>query len=87
MSTTIANDRFNMRINHDIKEKAQKKLAQHGLNLTDFIRSDITTIANFGLPDHYGMSDLEAEKYAAKHWKEFPKFDSVKGLMRYLNEK
>lgn len=55
MSNTIASARINTRIDPEIKEKAQEQLAQHGLTMSEFMRIVVTTVANDGLPEYFGL--------------------------------
>ena len=84
--TQAINGRFDIRINPRIKAKAQKQLKKHGITLTEYIRSNLTTIANYGLPRNFGLNDAEEIKYEDRHWRQYPRFSSVKDAMRYLND-
>ena len=56
------------------------------MTLTEYIRSNLTTIANYGLPKNFGLNDDQEARWEAKHWRLYPRFSSVKDLMRYLND-
>lgn len=85
MATKITN-RFDMRIDPQVKAKAANELKKHGMTLSEYIRSNLTTIANYGLPNNFVLNDDQEARWEAKHWKLYPKFSSVKDLMRYLND-
>lgn len=55
----MENGRINTRINSDIKIKAEKYLAEHGLTLSEFVRIAVTTVANNGLPNNWGIPSPE----------------------------
>lgn len=84
--TTKTTDRFDMRIDHNVKNKAQNELKKHGMTLTEYVRSNLTTIANYGLPRNFGLNSDQEARWEAKHWKLYPRFSSVKDMMRYLND-
>ncbi|TSO26639.1 type II toxin-antitoxin system RelB/DinJ family antitoxin [Lactobacillus sp. LL6] len=46
--------RVDSRIPADIKNKANKVLADHGLTISAFIRIALTSVANDGLPKYWG---------------------------------
>lgn len=84
---TKTNARFDMRLNADVKAKAEKQLEKHGLTLSEYIRSNLTTIANYGLPSNFGLNDNQETRWEAAHWQKYPRFKSVKDAMRFLNGK
>ena len=51
----IKEARVSARIDQLTKTKAEKELSKHGLSISEFIRMNLTTVANKGLPDYYGM--------------------------------
>ncbi|WP_076459430.1 type II toxin-antitoxin system RelB/DinJ family antitoxin [Limosilactobacillus caccae] len=51
--------RVNSRIPIDVKEKANKELAAHGLSISSFIRMTLTSVANDGLPKYWGIPNAE----------------------------
>ncbi|WP_282929003.1 type II toxin-antitoxin system RelB/DinJ family antitoxin [Anaerococcus sp. Marseille-Q7828] len=51
----IKEARVSARIDQLTKTKAEKELSKHGLSISEFIRMNLTTVANQGLPDYYGM--------------------------------
>lgn len=51
----IKEARVSARIDQLTKTKAKKELSKHGLSISEFIRMNLTTVANQGLPDYYGM--------------------------------
>lgn len=51
--------RVDSRIPADIKQKASKVLADHGLSLSAYIRMVLTTVANDGLPKYWGIPNVE----------------------------
>ena len=51
--------RVDSRIPVDIKEKAGKELAAHGLSISSFIRMTLASVANDGLPKHWGIPNAE----------------------------
>lgn len=55
MSTSAKNSRITARINEEVKERAEIELERYGLNVSDFVRIAITTVANDGLPKYYGI--------------------------------
>lgn len=55
MSTSAKNSRITARINKDVKERAEIELERHGLNVSDFVRIAVTTVANDGLPKYFGL--------------------------------
>lgn len=55
MSASIKNKRISTRINEDVKERAEIELKRHGLNVSEFVRIAVTTVANEGLPKYYGI--------------------------------
>lgn len=51
--------RVDSRIPTDIKEKASKELADHGLSISTYIRMVLTSVANDGLPKYWGIPNTE----------------------------
>lgn len=47
--------RVSARIDQETKNKAEEVLSKHGLSISEFIRMNLTTVANQGLPDYYGI--------------------------------
>lgn len=47
--------RVSARIDQETKNKAEEVLSKHGLSISEFIRMNLTTVANQGLPDYYGL--------------------------------
>ena len=47
--------RVSARIDQETKNKAEEVLSNHGLSISEFIRMNLTTVANQGLPDYYGL--------------------------------
>lgn len=45
--------RINVRIDADIKQKAEAQLKQQGLTVSEFVRATLTSVANQGLPEHF----------------------------------
>ncbi|WP_283621041.1 type II toxin-antitoxin system RelB/DinJ family antitoxin [Limosilactobacillus avium] len=43
----------------DVKEKASKELAAHGLSISSFIRLTLSSVANDGLPKYWGIPNAE----------------------------
>lgn len=54
--------RVDSRIPEDIKLKANKVLADHGLTISSFIRIALTSVANDGLPKYWGIPNTGAMK-------------------------
>lgn len=51
----IKEARVSARIDQETKNKAEEVLSKHGLSISEFIRMNLTTVANQGLPDYYGL--------------------------------
>lgn len=51
--------RVSARIDQETKNKAEEVLTKHGLSISEFIRMNLTTVANQGLPDYYGIPNQE----------------------------
>lgn len=51
--------RVDSRIPFDVKEKASKELAAHGLSISSFIRMTLSSVANDGLPKYWGIPNAE----------------------------
>lgn len=51
----IKEARVSARIDQATKTKAEEELSKHGLSISEFIRMNLTTVANQGLPDYYGI--------------------------------
>lgn len=51
--------RVNSRVPVDVKEKASKELAAHGLSISGFIRVMLSSVANDGLPKYWGIPNAE----------------------------
>ena len=51
--------RVNSRVPVDVKEKASKELAAHGLSISSFIRIALSSVANDGLPKYWGIPNAE----------------------------
>lgn len=47
--------RVSARIDQETKNKAEEILSKHGLSISEFIRMNLTTVANQGLPNYYGL--------------------------------
>ena len=47
--------RVDSRIPMEIKKKASKELANHGLSISAYIRLVLTSVANDGLPKYWGL--------------------------------
>ncbi|MBM0046689.1 type II toxin-antitoxin system RelB/DinJ family antitoxin [Anaerococcus sp. mt242] len=56
---SIKEARVSARIDQETKNKAEKELSKHGLSISEFIRMNLTTVANQGLPDYYGIPNEE----------------------------
>lgn len=52
-------ERINTRISPDIKERAQIELAKKGLTISEYMRIVLTSVANEGLPQHFGQPSSE----------------------------
>lgn len=55
MPKTKVGTRIEARISPDVKEKAQEELSKHGLTISEYVRAAITTVANQGLPEDFGI--------------------------------
>lgn len=53
------NARVDSRIPVEIKEKASKELAAHGLSISSFIRMTLSSVSNDGLPKYWGIPNAE----------------------------
>ena len=51
--------RVSARIDKATKERAESVLSKHGLTISEFIRMNLTTIANEGLPPYYCYPNTE----------------------------
>ena len=51
--------RVDSRIPVDVKERASKELAAHGLSISSFIRMMLSSVANDGLPKYWGIPNTE----------------------------
>ncbi len=51
--------RVDSRVPVDIKQKASKVLADHGLTISSYIRITLTSVANDGLPKYWGIPNAE----------------------------
>ena len=51
--------RVDSRVPVDVKEKASKELAAHGLSISSFIRMTLSSVANDGLPKYWGIPNAE----------------------------
>ena len=51
--------RVDSRVPMDVKEKASKELAAHGLSISSFIRMVLSSVANDGLPKYWGIPNAE----------------------------
>lgn len=51
--------RVDSRVPVDVKEKASKELAAHGLSISSFIRMMLSSVANDGLPKYWGIPNAE----------------------------
>lgn len=83
--------RVNSRIPEDIKLKANKVLADHGMTISSFIRIMLTSVANEGLPKYWGTPNAEAmagiyEAIDDLNDPHLKSADSYKELEKLLNE-
>lgn len=51
----IKEARVTARIDQWTKDRAEEELSKHGLSISEFIRMNLTTVANQGLPEYYGI--------------------------------
>lgn len=51
--------RVGIRVPVDVKEKASKELAAHGLSISSFIRMTLSAVANDGLPKYWEIPNAE----------------------------
>ncbi|GHP14021.1 hypothetical protein YK48G_14460 [Lentilactobacillus fungorum] len=51
--------RINVRIDPDIKQKAEAQLEKQGLTISEFVRATLTSVANEGLPEHFMIPNQE----------------------------
>lgn len=51
--------RVDSRVPIDVKERAGKELAAHGLSISSFIRVMLSSVANDGLPKYWGIPNTE----------------------------
>lgn len=54
--------RVDSRVPVDVKEKASKELAAHGLSISSFIRMTLSSVAKDGLPKYWGIPNAETMK-------------------------
>lgn len=62
MTHKVASAKINTRVDPEIKKRAQKQLAQHGLTMSEFMRVMVTTVTNQGLPRYYGFPNEQVIK-------------------------
>jgi DNA-damage-inducible protein J len=51
--------RVDSRVPIEIKKKASKELAAHGLSISSFIRMTLSSVANDGLPKYWGIPNVQ----------------------------
>lgn len=51
--------RVDSRVPVDVKERASKELAAHGLSISSFIRMMLSSVANDGLSKYWGIPNAE----------------------------
>lgn len=66
MAHTTTSSRIDTRIDPVIKKKAEEQLTQHGLTMSEFVRIVVTTVANHGLPEYYGLPNDQVVKSLAE---------------------
>lgn len=59
MASAKTKPRINVRIDPDIKEKAESQLKKQGLTISEFVRATLTSVANEGLPEHFMIPNQE----------------------------
>lgn len=55
----IMDARVNSRVPVEVKEKASKELADHGLSISSFIRMTLSSVAKDGFPKYWGIPNAE----------------------------
>lgn len=83
--------RVDSRVPADIKAKASKVLADHGLSISAFIRMSLTSVANDGLPKYWGIPNAQTmssiyEAIDDLHDKNLHGASSLEELEKLLNE-
>ena len=58
--------RVDSRVPMDVKEKASKELAAHGLSISSFIRMVLSSVANDGLPKYWGIPNAETDRKSTR---------------------
>lgn len=55
----IMDARVDSRVPVEVKEKATKELAAHGLSISNFIRMTLSAVAKDGFPKYWGIPNAE----------------------------
>lgn len=81
--------RVDSRVPVDVKEKASKELAAHGLSISGFIRMTLSSVANDGLPKYWGIPNVETmasideaiDDMKSPHLKSASSYDELEKLL------
>lgn len=81
--------RVDSRVPIDVKEKASKELAAHGLSISSFIRMTLSSVANDGLPKYWGIPNTATmqsineviDDMKAPHLKSVSSYDELEKLL------
>lgn len=84
--------RVDARIDPEIKKRAQDELSRHGLSMSEFIRIVVTSVANDGLPKHFGIPNEVVNKSLMEmiddlsDQKKLPHAHNLQELEKLLND-